>query len=991
MGEKPGPSFAELLRQYRRAAGLSHEALAERANLSARGISDLERGLRRAPRADTVTVLAQALGLSAAEAEVLEAAVVRRRDLPRTGLANEDARPPLAEDAAPMAHPPLVGRLGELVLLERHLAGQGPPVLALSGESGIGKTRLLEEAMRRAVIVGWDVVSGGCGPHHQDPYAPLPRALERHIRAQPVGRRRTILRDCAWLVRMLPRLAADEIDPPPAIASAPDQERRLMVAALGRYLARVAGPAGTLLVLDDLQWAGPDALDVLATLVRSSPGTPLRVIAAYRDTDVAPADPLTTLLADWVDTGLGARHAVAPLAADESARLLEALLPRHDRVVDGHTPHGSRELDETRRARIIARAGGLPFFVISYVRGRDAQDGEGADAVPRTVTQSIRKRVAALPAAARAIMEVAAVAGRTISRRVLLAAAEEADGPGPASARPRMIQALHDARLLIEDGPDGYRFPHDLVREVVDGDLEPARRAILHGRVARALEEGPGDPPVEELAYHYGHTDDDDRAALYRNRAGDRAWARLAYASARDSYAAAVERLDRSGRVVEAARVREKLGTALDSQSRPDDALTVLEQATTAYHAAGDVEGMGRVLAQIAWVHATAGTTDGIVARILALLEYLEPRGPSRALAALYGVFAFYHYMAGRHREQLAAAERAVAVATAVGERGLRAEAAAARGMALFALGQFADALQVMRDAIPLADEAGHTVSLRTALGIAAAIHERRGEFASSQAYLARVLAIAEQQDDVEVLPNVCSSVSRVLFYAGDWENASAFLERAEGAARRARSRRAGIPPLLQRARLRLATGWEAEARTLLEEAATTARACADLPLLRYAEALLAECDLRAGEPEAARVRLSPLLADQTLDEWGMIDVVSALAWAFLESGATVEARALLADATAHARSRDDRLTLVELSRLRAMGALRLGQWADAEQALREGLSLARAMPYPYGEAHLLHTYGQLHTLRGNAEGARERLEGARAIFRRLGAHEAND
>jgi len=122
-----------------------------------------------------------------------------------------------------------------------------------------------------------------------------------------------------------------------------------------------------------------------------------------------------------------------------------------------------------------------------------------------------------------------------------------------------------------------------------------------------------------------------------------------------------------------------------------------------------------------------------------------------------------------------------------------------------------------------------------------------------------------------------------------------------------------------------------------------------------------------------------------------MIDVVSALAWASLESGATVKARALLADATAHARSRDDRLALVELSRLQAMDALRLGQWADTEQALREGLSLARAMPYPSGEAHLLHTYGQLHTLRGNAEGARERLEGARAIFRRLGAHEAND
>src|SRR5207245_7927422 len=93
---------------------------------------------------------------------------------------------------------------------------------------------------------------------------------ERYIQGQTPLRLRADLRGCAWLVRLLPELAEGPIEPLPGWTLAPEHERRLMFKAVQRFLANVAGPAGTLLVLDDLQWAGADALDLLATLVRAA-------------------------------------------------------------------------------------------------------------------------------------------------------------------------------------------------------------------------------------------------------------------------------------------------------------------------------------------------------------------------------------------------------------------------------------------------------------------------------------------------------------------------------------------------------------------------------------------------------------------------------------------------------------------------------------------------------------------------------------------------
>src|SRR5262249_26869234 len=161
-------TFGDLLRHFRVAAGLTQEELAEHAGLSLRGISDLERGARRAPRKETVQLLAEALHLSAAERSLLEAAA-RQRTTPRDQRAGGGG--PLSTAGASTS--PLVGRARELALVGALLRG-GPPVLLVAGEPGIGKSRLLQAGIEQAEREGWTVLSGGChrrqGP---DPKRPL--------------------------------------------------------------------------------------------------------------------------------------------------------------------------------------------------------------------------------------------------------------------------------------------------------------------------------------------------------------------------------------------------------------------------------------------------------------------------------------------------------------------------------------------------------------------------------------------------------------------------------------------------------------------------------------------------------------------------------------------------------------------------------------------------------------------------------------------------
>jgi tetratricopeptide (TPR) repeat protein len=862
---------------------------------------------------------------------------------------------------------PLVGRERELTLLNRFLAGERAPlspapVLLLAGEPGIGKTRLLQAAAQQAIAQGWCVLVGGCQRRGGlEPYAPFLEALALHIRAAGAAPRGAALAGCAWLVRLLPELA-EAMEPLPTGTLGPEQERRLVFAAVGRLLANVAGPAGTLLVLDDLQWAGPDALDLIGTLARGAAST-LRLVGAYRDNEVRAADPLGLLLADLAQARLARQHALRPLEATDAAALLQALL------VD------ATEGEHGRAERVLQRAGGSPFFLVSYAQALHQGNAEG---VPWDVAQGVRQRLALLPGAGQEVLGAAAVVGRRASRGVLVAVvgrAEEAVLVG--------LEAACRARLLLEDGDDAYAFAHDVVREVIEAELGAARRAVLHRRVAEALEGGPGGAPPELLAYHYARSGTQDRAALYLEQAGDHAWGQRAHGAAEGHYGEALEYLERLGRAPDALRVREKLGEVLLQAGRYDVAIEALEPAIEALRATGDWEGIGRIALRIGTAHSFRGTQWQGLALIQSLLADLEGSAVPPALAGLYAAYAFLLFSDGQYEACLAAGERAAELAR-TGDDHMRALVNLKHINHLQMMGRLGEALRVGQELLPLVDARGDALDRVTVHGNLAYIHGLQGSFKLGRLAAERALAAAAPLGEGQ-LAYLLALRGWLAYLSGEWQRAHVDLDQAVALSRRVPTSWWAAYPLLFQAPLSLAEGDMAATAETLREAVGLAEANGDLQALRWASSIMAELDILEGRAASASARLTSLLDRPSVEECDVTGLLPVLAWAHLELDQVDLAAEVVGHALARARPESMRLVLVEALRVQALVALRRGQWDEAASSLEEGLELARGMPHPYAEARLLQVYGALHAQTGEPA-ARACLEEARAIFTRLGA-----
>ncbi|GAC1649801.1 MAG: hypothetical protein NVS4B8_23570 [Herpetosiphon sp.] len=955
-------AFGTLLRRYRLAAGLTQEELAERAAVSRRSIGDMERGVARRPHKETIDMIATALGL-----------------LPPDRISFADAARRVVVQSIPdghdpeLARAPFVGRPRELALIERHLAGEGPPLLIFAGEPGIGKTRLLQAAMPRAVGYGLSMLDGGCQRRGgQLPFTPILDALQRAIRRESARQQQVKLQGCAWLVRLLPELGDGRLPPLPPWSLPPAQESRLINDAVVHFLANMAGPHGTLLILDDLQWAGTDALDLLALLARGAAEIPLRILAAYRETEVQPTDALAGVLADLSHAGLVARRQIEPLKAEEAAALLDRLL---DRVEEPAT---------VQRSGILERAGGVPYFLISCAEAvRDATSGHGQTAtIPWNVQQSVRQRIAMLPEIAHDLLGTAAVIGRVVSPKQLIAVVER-----PESDVMIGCEVLTRAHLLQERNRADYQFAHDVIREVVEADLGPARRAILHRRVAQMLEQQGGELPVELLAYHYLRSTESAKAISFLEQAGDRAFARSAYRAADSYYRELGEHLDQHGQSEDRARVNEKRGAVLGAMGDYAAALEALEHAALSYTNTGNHSGVVSVTAKIAWVCFLTGRAAVGLARIQPLLKAQETREKDREQALLNAMLVQLLWSAQRYEECVAAAERALHM---VGDDQHLAIAVKVRqGSCLVKLGQWERGRQVLVEAVRVAEATGDLEFLQRGLHLLGWTLLDGGEFVEAQACCERVLEIVERLGDPAIVANSMLALGQVLFLRGEWAKAGHLFAGAADLMASVQGSGLAPHPRLHLGLFHLATGdWttavrELQATIVMVHAANgNQREC----VVVRAEALLAEHDLLAGRPAAAIARIGALRTVPKLSALQITRLLSLDAWAHLAVGDIIAAQALAAEASARASQQHYHLVLVDVLRVQALIALQRSCWDLAHQSLSAGLALTQHMAYPYGAARLQYVHGLLHLERHDPVAARERLIAARTTFCQLGA-----
>ncbi|MQA27679.1 MAG: AAA family ATPase, partial [Micromonosporaceae bacterium] len=368
---------------------------------------------------------------------------------------------------------PLVARRVELRTLHEALrrarAGQSGGLL-LSGDAGVGKSRLLTELLTIARDEGAAVVTGRCLDTAEAslPYLPFAEAVRQLAEHDP-----ELIIGHPALRRLLPE------HHPRAAAGADDHEmgQLQLFDALHSALGHFAAKQPTVLAIEDLHWADRSSRDLLAFLLSRLSGQRLLVVGTFRSDDLHRRHPLRPLLAELVRLPAVERLHLEPFSPADAHRFVRSL--------------AEQTLPEDVVRDIAERSEGNAFVAEELISASTSD-------VPHELAQVLLARVERLSPATQHAVRLASVVGRRFSHQVLSAAAE-----APAEElEPALREAVAHNVLVAEDSAEAYAFRHALLREAVYTDLLPGERSRLHRQVANALagDESPG--AAAGLAHH---------------------------------------------------------------------------------------------------------------------------------------------------------------------------------------------------------------------------------------------------------------------------------------------------------------------------------------------------------------------------------------------------------------------------------------------------------------------------------------------------------
>lgn len=555
---------------------------------------------------------------------------------------------------------PLIGRSREWAVIQqvwqRVRAGYAHFVL-IRGEAGIGKTRLLEEIGRWAVLQGAAVADARVYMG-QDLLAYAP--VTAWLRSEAVQQRLPAL-DRVWLTevaRLLPELLVDHPDLPPPQPLNDNWQRQRFYDALARAVAPQSGARPLLLLLDDVQWCDRETLAWLSYVLTVAANRPLLVAAAMRTGDVSPDHPLQAMLAAWRQGQGLTEIAPRPLDSAETLQLANAAAAR---------AWAADEAD-----RLCRETEGNPLFIVEMVRaGQEQLAGPGAAPVapggaavlPPRVQAVVEARLRGLGTVARELAELAAVIGREFRFNVLAQASRLDD-----EALVQGLDELWGRRIIREQGGEAYDFSHDKLRAVAYNQISAARRRLLHRHVAEAL------------------------ATVY-TAAPDAVSAQLASHYAQAGMAAAAVRAYR-----QAASVAQRVYANEDVAIFLEQALALL--TTLPPGAERDAQELS-LLAElgpplVALEGYSAERVTMLYGRILELCARLEQPPDPRALRGL----AIARILQGRHAESAALGRQILALEEAARDPVLLTEGHYAVGVASFWQGEFTTARACLEQAL---------------------------------------------------------------------------------------------------------------------------------------------------------------------------------------------------------------------------------------------------------------------------------------------------
>ncbi|HZD02656.1 MAG TPA: BTAD domain-containing putative transcriptional regulator [Actinomycetes bacterium] len=808
---------------------------------------------------------------------------------PPAGPRDGPSRLPPVFAASPQA--PLVGRDAELDRLWRAWEGaraSGHRLVVVSGEPGIGKSRLAAELARLVLADGGEVLVGHADEEPMAPYQPFVEALGQHEGlAGTAARLPEAVR--SRLARLLPAAVPGATSPE---SEDGELERFQLLAAVAALLAAMGRASPLLLVLEDLHWADRATLAMLLHLARSPERAALLVLVTARDGGLGVGGAWVEALAEL------RRHRLAELvtvrALDDGA--VGGLVAGY---VGHHPP-----------ARLVAMIGQVtdrnPFFVEELLRhlvetgAIDPRSGRWPAAtavedlgIPEGVREVLARRLARLSAPTAKLLQVAAVLGREFEFTLLGRMTGWEDAP--------VIEAVEEALragVLSERGSSwvaSYSFRHALVREALYGDLSLPRRQGLHLRAAAAIEaSGPLDAArVAAAALHLrlaGPLADQAKVVEQSLRASEAAVAVYAWDEAVAHLRAAFEALERAGGpLVERARLAERLGNLVHQAGTDlEEGIGHLQWALAAYQAVGDRQAAARTHSRLG-MHLTTYPATLDVAAGLAHYQAAEAelaRQPGRRqLGYLYVGMAMGAVFGVRTERLEVASRRALELAEELGDEPLAGWAGYLRAWWAFNRGRLAESLSLherMREVAARRDDVrmGSWVAFGRAIlsgmyladpltahawcarGLALphleafprqrdSLLDHLGQAKGSSGELAAARRIAAGLDPGTLLERM------LLYWSGDWEQAEAAWTAAADRDARSGDRLDGTLNAYWLGRVRRLLGAYEAAEAALTEGLAVALQGPQVPAEVMLRAELALLVADSGRLEAARAELA--------------------------------------------------------------------------------------------------------------------------------------
>lgn len=772
----------------------------------------------------------------------------------------------------------MVGRSDELDMLLRTLndvvAGGESHTVTISGDAGIGKSRLLAEFESRLFPdLPLTTFRGRASLENIS----VPNSLLRDLIERCFDMRSDDTVDTVW-DKLVAGLGAGLVGGPDqsektntigrflgygsasagTAGQSPQQLRDLAVAYLGEFFHTAAATNPLLLLLDDLQWADDSSRDVVRDLIERLTDSPVLTIALTR---ALPADD-----DNWNKLPNHHRLNLESLSSAESESLLDSMLAK----IDSCPP----EL----RTRLLEHAGGNPYYleelvmmciddgviVVDEPMWSVHLDRLAKLRVPTTLAGVIRARLDGLAPAEHTILQQASVVGRVFWDRAVARVAGATD-PGTIEAElsslgeRQMIQ--HRATSAFSHANE-YSFFHTLLRDATYEEVLLATRREYHGIVADWLIAASGDREDEFVGLIGGHLEKAGRSAEaleYLTRAGDAAWSRYAVTTAADFYerALALTPDDELERRYELLLARQKtLGLLAD----PDEQRRGLDELERTAERTGDVAKRSLVAVERTFNYFYTSDFPAALASAQAAVEFAGSTDDPALQSRVESTLAWAHlYLSDREQARLHG-RRALELAQRTADSDREASALNLLGMIALDTGELSEARADLNRALVLARERGDRDGAASFLNNLAVVMTVIGDYEAAEMSFAEILKRAIDAGDRRSESSARLNLAWVAAARGDWETARDHAEEAVAQKRRQEHTEAVAEGLLWMGHALVGLGALDEAQTAYETSATMRRNLEQTPLALAAEAGLARVALARGDISDAAARATTIL-----------------------------------------------------------------------------------------------------------------------------------